>query len=43
MKPGVDGEVFIAIEDGENVGTFSLVDNQIFRRIQINNLILVGR
>ena len=22
MKPGVDGEVFIAIEVGENVGTF---------------------
>ena len=41
MKPGVDGEVFIANEAGENVGTFCLVDNQTFRRLQINDVILV--
>ena len=41
MKPGVDGEVFIANEAGENVGTFSLVDNQMFRRVRINDVILV--
>ena len=43
MKPGVDGEVLIAIEVGENVGTFWLVDNQAFRRAQINDVILVCR
>ena len=39
MKSGVDGEVFIAIEVGENVGTFCLVDNQTFRRVKINDVI----
>ena len=40
MKDVVDGEVFIAIE---NVGTFWLVDNQRFRRVQINDVVLVCR
>ena len=43
MKPGVDGEVFIAKAAGENVGTFWLVDNQTFRRVRINHVILVCR
>ena len=44
MKPGVDGEVFIANEAGEwNGGTFSLVDNQTFRRVRINDVILMCR
>ena len=43
MKPGVDGEVFIAIEIGENVGTFGLVHNQTFRRVQINDKIQTCR
>ena len=43
MKPGVDGEIFIANVAGENVGTFSLVDNQMFRRVRINDVILVCR
>ena len=43
MKPGVDGGVLIAIEVGENVGTFWLVDDQTFRRVQINDVILVFR
>ena len=37
-KPGVDDEVFIAIKVGENVGTLSLIDNQTFRRVQINDV-----
>ena len=43
MKPGVDGEVFIASEAGENVATFYLVDNQTFRRVRINDVILECR
>ena len=43
MKPGVDGEVFIAKAAGENVGTFWLVDNQTFRRVRINAVIIVCR
>ena len=41
MKPGVDGKVFIANAAGENVKTFSLVDNQTFRQVRINDVILV--
>ena len=43
MKPGVDGEVFIANEAGENGGTFRLVDNQTFRRVRISDVILMCR
>ena len=43
MKPGAEGEVFIAIEDGKNIATFLLVDNQTFRRVQINDVILACR
>ena len=43
MKPGVDGEVFIANEAGENGGRFWLVDNQTFRRVRINDVILMCR
>ena len=34
MKPGVDSEVFIAIEVGENVGTFCIVDNLTFNAVK---------
>ena len=43
MKPGVDGEVFLANAADENVGTFWLVENQTFRRVRINDVILVSR
>ena len=43
LKPGVDGEVFIAIEVGDNVGAFWLVDNQTFPRVQMNDVILACR